>query len=617
MGKGKRTKVTAKGRLDQYYTLAKSQGYRARSAFKLIQLNRKYGFLEKSRCTIDLCAAPGGWLQVAAKCMPQSSIIVGVDLVPIQPIPKVVTFACDITTDKCRSLIRNELKDWKADVVLHDGAPNVGTAWVQDAFSQAELVLMSLKLAVVFLNQGGTFVTKIFRSADYNSLLYVFNELFGQVEATKPPASRAVSAEIFVVCRNYKAPAKIDPKFLDPHYVFKEFAVDKSLETDVAPAGTAATNIWHPEKQKRNRTGYAEGDLTLYHPVNANDFIHASEPVAILSVASAIIFDKDDEKNYLKMPITTSEVVENCKDLKVLGRKEFRSLIKWRLAIRDYLNLSNKAMTDTPVEEVTVEPLDEEEAIESELAELNEEKQAERKRERRRMNERKQKLIQRMQLNMITPTDIGMEQLELDGEDMEEFDDIEAMRMADLAYQSGRDLEEDGFKSSGYMAIEDDLEAQLDREYESFKEKRRSKDAKYRAAQLRGEEKAWQGLSDNEGKSSDDEKLSDVDKGEEDSDSDESSVMDEYKVDDEIAKINGSAKQNQKKATLTGTTNKAMTWFNQPLLRQFNLAEAIANSEPTTARQTKAGSAIETMASCKTGENLKSHLLSQILMSRD
>jgi AdoMet-dependent rRNA methyltransferase SPB1 len=133
-------------------------------------------------------------------------------LVPIKPIPRVVTFASDITTPQCRNLIRGEIKDWKADVVLHDGAPNVGTAWIQDAYSQSELVLMSLKLAVEFLTKGGTFVTKVFRSADYNNLIWVFSQLFGKVEATKPPSSR---------CGFYAVKYRADTKLASGMFLLK------------------------------------------------------------------------------------------------------------------------------------------------------------------------------------------------------------------------------------------------------------------------------------------------------------------------------------------------------------------------------------------------------------
>lgn len=192
--------------------------------------------------------------------MPANSMIIGVDLSPIKPIPKVITFQSDITTDKCRSTIRGYLKTMKADCVLHDGAPNVGTAWVQDSFNQAELVLQSMKLATEFLIEGGTFVTKVFRSKDYNSLLWVFNQLFAKVEATKPPSSRNVSAEIFVVCRGYKAPKRIDPRFLDPKAVFAELA-------SAAPNNEA--KVFNPEIKKRK--------VRIPAPLNRNSEAEANK----------------------------------------------------------------------------------------------------------------------------------------------------------------------------------------------------------------------------------------------------------------------------------------------------------------------------------------------------
>ncbi|PPQ64380.1 hypothetical protein CVT26_002087 [Gymnopilus dilepis] len=527
---GKVQKKTGKGRLDKYYKLAKEQGYRARSAFKLIQLNKKYSILENARCTIDLCAAPGGWLQVASKYMPPNSIIVGVDLVPIKPIPRVVTFAADITTPQCRNLIRGELKDWKADVVLHDGAPNVGTAWIQDAYSQSELVLMSLKLAVEFLTKGGTFVTKVFRSVDYNNLIWVFNQLFGKVEATKPPSSRNVSAEIFVVCRDFLAPKHIDPKFLDPKHVFKDLASTISSSTPGITAGDAQSNVFHPEKKRRHRDGYADGDYTLFKSIPASQFILGDDPISVLGSGNKISFSTEEEKGWLALSATTDEVKANCEDLKVLGKGDFKTLMKWRLALREeacpicsQLGLDVKAKdTEDATEHVeVVEVVDEEQEISAELERLNAEAAARAKRERRRANELKTRTIQRMQLQMTAPLDIGLEQhdaaLGLGQDDV--FDLYQARQSQrkdqnavytldadgdDILVES--DAEEDENAEEEALDSEEEkerrlagLEAELDGLYDAYQGRLRERDAKYKVKEARkknAERDEWGGVKE-------------------------------------------------------------------------------------------------------------------------
>lgn len=284
---------------------------------------------------VDLCAAPGGWMQVATKYMPKASIKIGVDLDPIKPIKGCVSYQCDITTDKCLSLIKKELKHFQADVVLHDGAPNVGTDWNLDAFLQIELTLLATRLATKVLKKGGTFVTKVFRSKDYNSLLFVLNQLFTKVESSKPSASRAQSAEIFLVCMGYKG-LVVDEKLLDPKYAFEDI---KGIQGS-GEAGDASQQISSLKKlissKKKKAYGYADEDLdknTLHNKADFSDFLASADPYEFLTKfnqftidTSAAQFLKENEKA-MKPPADLQMI---CDDVKVCGRREMGILIKMR-----------------------------------------------------------------------------------------------------------------------------------------------------------------------------------------------------------------------------------------------------------------------------------------------
>ena len=345
-----KAKKVGKNRRDKFYHLAKEQGFRSRASFKLVQLNKRHDFLSSAaHGVIDLCAAPGGWMQVARKHLPVNAPCVGIDLVPIKPVSGCIALQGDITSDQTKAQLKQALRQaagfQTVDVVLNDGSPNMGKAWLQDAYTQSELTLAALKLASEFLAPGGTFVTKVFRSNDYNSLLFVMNQLFERVNATKPSASRTESAEIYVLCSHFKAPKQIDPRLLNPKHVFKDLTQPSQDENK--PDLVLNTVMKNLKAAKRNRAGYQDGNLTMFRRISVLQFCRSPRPVAMLVENSQISCDIRDiqpdssqqdapaiRELICDMPETTDDVMHCLEDVKVLARRDFKLVLKWRAAAR-------------------------------------------------------------------------------------------------------------------------------------------------------------------------------------------------------------------------------------------------------------------------------------------
>ncbi|XP_062232175.1 uncharacterized protein LOC133929437 [Phragmites australis] len=376
-------KAKGKQRQDKFYHLAKEQGYRSRAAFKLLQLDARYRFLPTARAVLDLCAAPGGWVQVAVNHAPVGAFVVGVDLVPIRPIRGAHSLTEDITTTKCRAAVRR-LMDANGvaafDVVLHDGSPNVGGAWAQEATSQSALVIDALRLATMFLAPKGAFITKVFRSQDYNAIMYCLKQFFDKVEATKPTASRSTSAEIYIICQRYKAPAKIQPELLDIKHLFS-----------VVPEQNKPRDILNP-KSKRHRDGYDEGNTTLRKVGLASDFIlsEVQTPLDFLGSYNMISFDNPASLPIKNHELTTDEIKALCDDLYLLDKNGFKHILKWRIRLRRALSSPSQATpkVDDAAENTKIKDDDQ---LLQEMEELTSVIDRKKKREKKRQSKRRAK----------------------------------------------------------------------------------------------------------------------------------------------------------------------------------------------------------------------------------
>ncbi|KAM0675022.1 tRNA (uridine-2'-O-)-methyltransferase trm7 [Gurleya vavrai] len=188
--------TSSKDKRDIYYRLAKKQGYRARSAFKLLQIDEKYNLFENVKNVVDLCSAPGSWSQVVSKKIKNGTIL-SIDLQNIKPIDNVIFIQDDITSQSCIDKVLSICNE-KVDLVLCDGAPDVTGIHDLDEYFQCELLLAALSITTKIGRIGCNFVGKCFRSEDTGFLLRHYRKYFKKVVLVKPKSSRASSIECFI-----------------------------------------------------------------------------------------------------------------------------------------------------------------------------------------------------------------------------------------------------------------------------------------------------------------------------------------------------------------------------------------------------------------------------------
>jgi len=187
---------------DPYVKQAKAEGFRSRAAYKLIELDERFGMLKGAQRVVDLGIAPGGWSQVVRKRAAKAAVV-GIDLLPTEPIEGVAVLQLDFMAEETPRLLTEAL-DGAPDLVLSDMAANTVGHKQTDHLRTMGLVEAAAQFAVETLGEGGTFVAKVLAGGTDNELLALLKRHFRTVKHAKPPASRKGSSEWYVVAQGFK-----------------------------------------------------------------------------------------------------------------------------------------------------------------------------------------------------------------------------------------------------------------------------------------------------------------------------------------------------------------------------------------------------------------------------
>jgi len=192
---------------DEYVKLAQRDGYRSRAAFKLLEIQEKDRLIKPGMQVVDLGAAPGGWTQIAVKLVGSQGRVVGLDLLPMDPMAGVDFIQGDFREDAVLASLRDTLGGEPVDLVLSDMAPNVTGMTVVDQPRAMYLCELALDFCREMLKPGGCMVVKVFQGEGFETFLKDVRSRFDKVVSRKPDASRAKSREIYLVARGFRGGA--------------------------------------------------------------------------------------------------------------------------------------------------------------------------------------------------------------------------------------------------------------------------------------------------------------------------------------------------------------------------------------------------------------------------
>ena len=189
---------------DPYVQQAKLHGYRARSAYKLLEIDAKEGLLKSGMRVVDLGSAPGGWSQVAAQKVGAGGKVFALDLLEMVGLPDVTFIQGDFTEATVLAELSAKLNGQAVDLVISDMAPNISGIALSDQAKSYYLAELALDFAVHHLKPGGCLLVKVFQGGDFDAYLKSLRDRFKQVEIRKPDASRNHSKEVYLVGKDMK-----------------------------------------------------------------------------------------------------------------------------------------------------------------------------------------------------------------------------------------------------------------------------------------------------------------------------------------------------------------------------------------------------------------------------